>query len=99
MGNTWCYIAGKIGDLPESIYRPMFEAAALEVKKMGLKPVSPIDLPHEHDRTWSEYMREDIAALMKCGHIYAIRNWRHSPGATIEVNLAVQVGINVIHQP
>jgi hypothetical protein len=98
MSNKWCYIAGKIGNMPESVYRPMFEEAAKEVRAMGLKPVLPIDLPHNHGKTWCEYMREDIKTLMLCGHVYAMKNWRHSEGATIEVNLAVQVGINVIHQ-
>jgi hypothetical protein len=99
MKSTLCYIAGKIGDMPESVYRPLFEQAAEEVEALGLIPLSPLDLTHDHGRTWAEYMRADIRALMMCGHIYAMRNWRHSPGATIEVNLAVKVGINVIHQP
>ncbi len=98
MSNTLCYIAGKIGDMPEPVYRPLFEQAEKEVEELGLIPVSPLRLPHDHGQTWGEYMREDIAALMDCGHLYALRNWRHSPGATIEVRLAVEVGINVIHQ-
>jgi len=60
--------------------------------------ISPLDLPHNHKRTWSDYMREDICALMSCSHIYALRNWRQSPGAIIEINLAMSVGINIIFQ-
>ena len=93
-----CYIAGKIGDLPESIYKSEFERAKNEVIALGFIPVSPVDLPHEHNRTWSDYMREDLIEMLKCDSLYAIRNWRQSPGATIEINTALAVGINIIHQ-
>ena len=93
-----CYIAGKIGDLPEEIYKANFEKAKQEVISSGMIPISPADLPHKHGRSWSEYMKEDIIALMGCSHVYALRNWRQSPGAAIEINIALQVGINVIHQ-
>jgi len=65
---------------------------------LGLVPVSPLDLPHQHERTWEAYMREDLTAMLQCTHVYALRNWRLSPGATIEIETALKVGINVIHQ-
>jgi hypothetical protein len=93
-----CYIAGKIGDLPESVYKGEFERAKNEVFALGFEPISPVDLPHEHNRTWSDYMREDLIEMLNCDSLYAIRNWRQSHGATIEINLALSVGINIIHQ-
>lgn len=93
-----CYIAGKIGDLPESVYKAEFERAKNEVRELGFEPVSPVDLPHQHNRTWSDYIREDLIEMLKCDSLYAIRNWRQSPGATIEINTALAVGINIIHQ-
>ncbi len=93
-----CYIAGKIGDLPEAEYKANFENAKKEVEALGFVPVSPVDLPHEHDRTWSNYMREDLIEMLKCDSVYALRNWRISPGAVIEINTALSVGINIIHQ-
>lgn len=93
-----CYIAGMIGTLPEKEYKQNFDDAAEEVSKLGYEPVSPVDLPHEHERTWSAYMKEDLVAMLKCDAVYACRNWRKSPGATIEINLALSVGINIIHQ-
>ncbi len=97
--NKKCYIAGKIGGLPEAEYTAYFDLAKQQVKYLGLDPVSPIDLPHDHEKRWSDFMREDLAELLKCSHLYALRNWRTSPGATIEVNLALAIGINIIHQP
>lgn len=93
-----CYIAGKIGDLPVHVYTKNFNDAKEEVKKLGFEPVSPVDLPHEHGRTWSDYMREDLRAMLGCDSVYALKNWRQSPGATIEINTALSVGINIIHQ-
>ena len=93
-----CYIAGKIGDLPEEEYKAAFEKGKKEVEAMGFIPVSPVDFPHKHGRSWGEYMREDLTEMLKCDSIYALRNWRLSPGATIEIHTALSVGINIIHQ-
>lgn len=93
-----CYIAGKIGDLPEDVYKSNFEKAKQEVSSLGFIPVSPVDLPHDHGKSWAEYMREDLIELLKCHSVYALRNWRQSPGATIELNIAMSVGIHIIHQ-
>lgn len=93
-----CYIAGKIGDLPPAVYKAAFEQAKNEVREFGFDPVSPLDLPHNHGKSWSEYMREDLIEMLKCDSLYALRNWRVSPGATIEIQTALSVGINIIHQ-
>lgn len=94
-----CYIAGKIGDLLEQEYKANFEQGKVEVQEMGMIPVSPVDLPHNHGRTWKEYMVEDLNELTKCDHVYALNNWNNSKGARIEINLAKSLGINVIYQP
>lgn len=83
-----CYIAGKIGDLPEAVYKAAFEAAEAEVRLMGYEPVNPCKLPHNHSRTWLQYMLEDISALMRCDAIYVMENWHDSVGAAIEVRIA-----------
>lgn len=92
------YIAGKIGDLPEEEYKSNFEKAKQHLIEQGYEVLSPVDLPHNHDKSWSSYMKEDLRALMECEALFALRNWKKSPGATIEVNLAVQLGINIIFQ-
>lgn len=93
-----CYIAGKIGGLEENVYKPLFEQAKKEVTAMGMEPVSPVDLPHLHDRSYSSYMREDLTEMLKCDCVYALRNWRHSPGAKEELENALFVGLDIIQQ-
>lgn len=92
------YIAGKIGDLPENVYKLNFEIAKSEVEIAGFIPVSPVDLPHEHERTWKAYMLEDLAALKTCQGVYMLRNWNDSRGARIERWVAMRLGIQVYYQ-
>lgn len=92
------YIAGKIGGLPESEYKTNFEKAKLECIELGYKPISPVDLPHDHGKTWEEYMREDVRELTKCDALYALRNWHDSPGARIEIRIANDLKIPIIQQ-
>lgn len=93
-----CYIAGFIGNLPVEQFTANFEKAEKEVIEMGMIPISPLKLPHNHDKSWGSYMKEDIKALMDCECVYAQNNIRFSPGGMIEIETAMKVGINVIHQ-
>lgn len=93
-----CYITGKITGLDPITYKLNFQDAEKEVWKLGMIPCSPLNLPHNHGCTWSEYMREDLIAMLGCTHVYALSNWRESKGATIEMNLALTLGLNIIHQ-
>lgn len=93
-----CYIAGKIGDLKPEEYQERFAQAEKEVMALGFDPVSPLKLPHKHGRSWAEYMREDLTAMLQCDAVYALSNSGDSRGATIEIELAEKVGIGIIRQ-
>lgn len=93
-----CYIAGKITGLEYSDYSAKFAEAKQTVQAMGYVPVSPIELSHNHGKSWEEFMKEDIAAMLQCDAVFALSNYRQSKGANIEVNLATLLGIKIIHQ-
>lgn len=93
-----CYIAGKIGNLPEEVYKANFKRAEAEVCALFFEPVNPVELPHNHGKTWLEYMREDLTEMLKCDCVYAQKNWLRSKGARIEVFLALFLGIKVIFE-
>lgn len=93
------YIAGKIGDLPIEEYTKLFSEAKAEVVHLGYLPITPLDLPHTHDKSWTSYMKEDVTEMLKCDAVYCLRNWRHSPGATIEIDIALKLGLEIIQQP
>ena len=93
-----CYIAGRISGLDESEYKKRFSDAELTVKELGFEPINPVTLPHNHGRTWEEYMKECLMALLQCETVYALNNWRYSVGATIEVNLATSLGMSIVFE-
>jgi hypothetical protein len=93
----YCYISGKISGMVEEAER-LFQAAEAEVVALGYTPVNPIKLNHDHDLSWSSYMRVDIKALCGCDAIYLLGNWGESPGARIEADLAHHLEMDVHHQ-
>ena len=51
--------------------------------------------PYDPKLTWLDYMRVDIAELMKCDFVIARTDWILSRGARIEVILAFFLGLPV----
>lgn len=92
------YVAGKIGGLSEQQYTELFKRGAAEAEALGYEAITPLDFPHDHDKSWQSYMKEDVTEMLKCDAVYALNNWRHSPGATIEIDIALKLGLNIIHQ-
>ena len=93
-----CYIAGKISNMPESEYKRRFREGEAEVSALGYIPVNPVEIDHNHDKSWLSFMRLDITHLLCCDAVYALNNWHESNGAKIEVNLALSLGIKVVFQ-
>ncbi len=93
---TKCYIAGKVTGLPEAEYRKKFHKAEIAVAILGYEPVNPVELPHNHDKTWESYMREAIKAMMDCDAIYLLPDWEQSTGARIEAALAFHLNIKIL---
>lgn len=92
------YLSGAITNNPNA--KVQFDKAKetlLELKK-GYEPISPMDLPHNHDKSWKSFMKEDIIELMKCDAIYMIAGWEKSSGANIEFNLANNLNYKVIFE-
>lgn len=98
MQKTKIYISGKISGLDQYEVGRKFELAKIELQKQDYEVISPMDLPHNHGKSWQEFMKEDIAALMTCDCIYALKDWRDSAGAKIEIELAYKLGLDVKFQ-
>lgn len=93
-----CYISGKISGLPEHEYKNNFKAAEIAVQELGYIPVNPVELPHDHDKSWYSYMKESVAAMLTCDCIYVQFNFGYSKVAKIELELAVLLGMEVIYE-
>lgn len=92
------YISGKISGLLENEVKEKFEKAFQTLKGAGYTVVSPYALPHIHNKTWESYMKEDIAALLKCDCIYMLNDWKDSKGAVVEYELAKLLKIEVLYE-
>jgi hypothetical protein len=91
------YISGKIGNLPDG-NRPKFEEAEKFLRAQGYIPINPHNLHPANTQhyTCADFMREDIVALMDCQVIAVLDDWKTSPGAMVEVKLALTLGMKLI---
>lgn len=93
------YISGllsKGGTLPEAevaANRLLFAEAEGVLLKVGCEPHNPAaDSPIE-GWTWSDYLRRDLPCLCHCDAILKLPRWKESPGATLEHDVAVAIGL------
>lgn len=96
MGNMIVYIAGKVSGM-EMQARVFFKRAEIKLLLQGHDVINPMELEHDHDKTWQSYMRECISAMMRADALYLLPNWRESKGARIEVQLAHNLGIKILN--
>ncbi len=84
MKNKDIYLSGKISGLDFDEAFKLFEEAEQEVRLLGLNPINPMKLNHNHGKTWIDYMEVDLRALKHCVGIYMLDNYQDSDGARIE---------------
>lgn len=92
------YISGKISGLEFSHAQKLFNDAENDLKKYNFNVVNPMTLPHNHGKSWDEFMREDLKALLDCTHIFMLSNWQDSKGAIIEHDLAKELNIKIFYE-
>ena len=94
------YISGPITG--NDHYEDDFSDAFIRLHNLGHNPVSPVDIGIALEKklkrkpTWSEYMREDIKALMDCDGIYLLEGSETSVGSRVERAMAYMVDIQVV---
>lgn len=91
------YVAGRIANTKD--FEQKFLNGCAEVEALGHVACNPCVI---HGGCgcgcWEEFMHHDIKAMLDCDGIYALRDWKASKGATIEVQLALRLGKIVIYQ-
>ncbi len=90
------YISGKITGLTEAEARSNFKRAENYLHKLGHKTVNPMTIVHNHDKSWENFMREDLKAMFDCDTIFMLQGWRKSKGARIEYELARHLKMKII---
>lgn len=94
------YISGPITDIPDG-NRPAFAMAELRLIEQGHYPINPHNLCDDLEikcETWLDFMRVDLAAMMRAEAVLALPGWQKSREASIECRLAQDLGISVIEQ-
>jgi len=89
------YISGKITGIEETAPQ-LFKDAEDFLKAKGSEVVNPMTINHDHDKSWLNYMKTDIVALMECDSIFMLENWEESKGACIEHSLAIKLGYDIM---
>ena len=97
MSQAKIYISGKISGI-ENEAPKLFKDAENYLNKIGYYPINPMELNHNHDKSWHSYMKEDVKALCDCDKIYMLSNYKDSKGAIIELEIANYLGIDVMFQ-
>lgn len=89
------YISGPMTGLPD-LNRAEFERVEKLLDGDGLNPHK---LPHNHGKTHAEFMKEDLATLLRCDGVIMLKGWTLSEGAQLEHTVAVACGIPVYYDP
>lgn len=91
---TTIYVSGPMSGYPDLNFAAFHQAAA-QLRAAGFHVVNPAEFGEEAGKTWEAYMREDIKALMDCDAVALLPGWGRSRGAMLELNIAVQLGMDV----
>lgn len=92
------YLSGKITGLTYEQAFNEFLAAEITASKIAEQTINPMKLTHNHDKSWENYMLEDIKSLFDCDSIFMLNNWTESKGARIEHFIATEMEIKIFYQ-
>jgi len=90
------YISGPITGIV-NYNREAFAEAVKAVEAKGYTAISPFDLSivSKH-KTWQDYMRDDIRAMMDADWVLLLPGYDKSNGALVEEAVAIGVGIPMV---
>jgi hypothetical protein len=87
------YIAGPMTGLP-NYNQPAFHEAAAKLEALGLAVLNPAtSFGGRVDLDYPSYMRAAVMLLLQADAIVMLPGWEASKGATLELRLAVALGM------
>lgn len=98
------YISGKITGLTQAEYTKAFAEAEARMKELGYATVNPVEIEADAKagasdaETYRAHLRADIVELTKCDAIYMLSSWQSSEGATLEHEIAKNLGLRIIYE-
>ena len=99
-GACTIYISGPISKRSQTQTQKHFGEARKALEEQGYDVVDPTKLGFENAGVaeWDKFMREGIKLLMDCDAIYMLEGWEDSRGATIESDLAWELGMPIVYE-
>lgn len=92
------YVSGKISGLPLEQAKEKFKWHVEFLREKGHEVVSPFEINEiKPEKTWGDYMENDIKHLVECDAIYMISDWRKSTGARIEYMIAKKLKLEILY--
>lgn len=91
---TKVFISGPMTGLPE-YNLPAFREAARQLTAAGYEALNPGARGVIPGYTWTDYMRDSIALLMRADMVVVLPGWASSEGARTEVAIAKKLGMIV----
>lgn len=93
------YISGKISGLKPEVAQENFARIEqmIGINKNNLI-INPMKLPHKHKKSYEDYMKECIYALLECDTIFMMKNHKESQGAMLELCIARTIGLTVLFE-
>lgn len=89
------YISGKItGDAD---YKQKFKTAQNILESAGFEVFNPAE-QEDTGKSWTWYMRKDIAGLIECDAIFLLKDWEDSKGARLEYYIAQQLEMKIFRE-
>lgn len=89
------YISGRITGNPN--YMKQFAEAEEKTREYDIPCINPAKEP-DPNKTWSDYMREDLALLLTCDTILMLKGWWRSRGARLERHIAKKLNMTVVYE-
>ena len=90
---TSLYLSGPMTGYPD--YQDAFNAAEERLLTAGYDVLSPIGVA-ALGTTWSDYLRADLALLLRAEAVAVLPGWEASRGACLEVHVAHALGMTVL---
>lgn len=97
MGKEKCYVSGKISGLPWGEVERNFSFAVLQVFRLGMTPVNPLNNGVPRWMPWIVHMAVDVIILLGCESIALQDNYIDSRGARIEYWIAKKCRKNIYY--
>lgn len=89
------YLAGPMSGIPDYNY-PAFNAEAARLRALGHHVENPAENTAPPCNSWAGYMRIALRQMLTCDAVALLPGFAESRGATIEHDLAKQLGMRVL---